>query len=217
MKRVVIIGAGGHAREVADILRQQIADEQTVLGFVVDDPQNHAESIGGLPVLGNWDWFQTANRDELFVICAIGSPVARKRLVERAVARQLQFTNAVSPLAYVSPSATLGEGVMIFPFSFISAASAVGDHAIINAGATVSHQTSVARYGTLSPGVNLAGNVSIGEGSFIGIGASVIQGTAIGAWSTIGAGAVVIRDVAEKETVAGVPARVIGSEAEDGK
>lgn len=217
MKRVVIIGAGGHAREVADILRQQPAEDLTVLGFVVDDPQNHTELIEGLPVLGNWDWFETADRDELFVICAIGSPLVRKQLVERAVGRQLRFINAVSPLAYISPSATLGEGVMIFPFSFISAACEVADHAIINAGATVSHQTSVARYGTLSPGVNLAGNVLIGEGSFIGIGASVIQGTTIGAWSTIGAGAVVIRDVAEQETVAGVPARVIGSEAEEGR
>ncbi len=217
MKRTVIIGAGGHAREVADILRHQTAEAQSVLGFVVDDPQNHSESIEGLPVLGNWEWFETSDCDELFVICAIGSPLVRKQLVERAVARQLKFTNAVSPLAYVSPSATLGEGVMIFPFSFISAASSVGDHAIINAGATVSHQTSVARFGTLSPGVNVAGNVSIGEGSFIGIGASIIQGTAIGAWSTIGAGAVVIRDVAERETVAGVPARVIGYEAKDGR
>ena len=217
MKRVVIIGAGGHAREVAEILRQQSGERLSVLGFVVDDPGIHAETIGGLPVLGNWSWLEGTDRSDLFLICAIGLPDVRKQLVERAVMQQFRFTNAISPLAYISPQARLGEGVMIFPFSFISAASSIGDHAIVNAGATVSHQTSVASYGTLSPGVHVAGNASIGEGCFLGIGASVIQGVTVGRWSIIGAGAAVIRDVPEYVTAAGVPAKVIKARAKDAR
>lgn len=215
MKRVVIIGAGGHAREVADILRNQTGEGLSVLGFVVDDPENHNRTVAGLPVLGNWRWFEGADRSELFVICAIGLPHLRRQLVERALAQEFRFANAISPLAYVSPEAKIGEGVMIFPFSFVSSGSSIADHAIVNAGATVSHQTSVASYGTLSPGVHVAGNVSIGEGCFLGIGASVIQGVAIGQWSTIGAGAVVIRDVPEHVTAAGVPAKVIKASTKD--
>jgi sugar O-acyltransferase (sialic acid O-acetyltransferase NeuD family) len=217
MKRVVIIGAGGHAREVADILRQQTGEELSLPGFVVDDPESHPKSIAGVPVLGGWDWFDRAERSDLFVICAVGLPEVRKRLVERALTKQLRFTNAISPLSCISPEAKLGEGIMIFPFSFISAGSSIADHAIVNAGATVSHQSSVARYGTISPGVNVAGNVSIGEGCFLGVGARVIPGIEIGQWSTIGAGAVVIRDVAERVTVAGVPARMIKNKAKDGR
>lgn len=215
MKRVVIIGAGGHAREVADILRHQTADELLLLGSVVDDPENDREPIAGLPVLGNWGWFEDADRDDLFVICAVGFPQLRKQLVERAKAQHLRFTNAISPLAYVSTEARLGEGVMIFPFTFISSGSVIGDHAIVNVGATVSHQTKVGTYVTLSPGVNIAGNVSIGEGCFVGIGAQVIQGLALGGWSTIGAGAAVIRDVPERVRVGGVPARIIDSATKD--
>lgn len=217
MKRIVIIGAGGHAREVADILRQQTADELLLLGYVVDDPEHHRGRVAGLPILGNWDWFNDSDRDELFVICAIGLPEVRKQLVERAIALQLRFVNAISPLAFVSPDAKLGEGVMIFPFSFISAGCVIGDHAIVNAGTTVSHQTTVGMYGTLSPGVSIAGNVAIGEGCFVGIGACVIQGLAVGRWSTIGAGASVIRNVPERSTVAGVPARTLESQAKDSR
>ena len=213
MKRVVIIGAGGHAREVADILHHQTSEDLSVLGFVVDNPELHAKVIGGLPVLGNWCWFESADRSELFVICAVGLPEVRKQLVDRALTQHLRFTNAISPLAYISREARLGEGVMIFPFSFVSSGSSIADHAIVNAGTTVNHQASVARYGTLSPGVHVAGNVSVGEGCFLGIGASVIPGVAIGAWSIIGAGAVVIRDVPAGVVAAGVPARVINAKA----
>lgn len=217
MKRVVIIGGGGHAREVADILRHQINEELLLIGCVVDDPENNHAAPPDLPLLGSWDWFDAADRADLFVICAVGAPQARKLLVERAVARGLPFTSAISPLACISPEAKLGAGVMIFPFSFISAGAFIGDHVIVNAGTTVSHQTTIASYGTLSPGVNIAGTVSIGEGCFVGIGARILQGLAIGRWSTIGAGSAVIRNVPDSVSVAGVPARIIETVAKDSK
>lgn len=213
MKRVVIIGAGGHAREVAEILRQQTAEELTILGYLVDDKDNAGAMIGGLRVLGDWSSLEGVDRSELFLICAVGLPDIRKQLVERAQAKGFRFTNAVSPLAYVSPAAKLGGGVMVFPFSHISAGCTIMDHAIINTGATLSHDTSVGAYGTFSPGVHVAGNVSIGEGSFLGIGACVVQGVTIGSWSTVGAGAAVIRDLPANVTAVGVPAQVIRSRA----
>ncbi|HKR02266.1 MAG TPA: acetyltransferase [Pyrinomonadaceae bacterium] len=210
-KRVVIIGAGGHAREIAEILRDQAREGAgpRLLGFVADDPENYPAEIGGVPFLGDWSWFDGADLRDLAVVCAVGLPQLRKRLVERATARGLKFAKAVSPLAYVSPEASLGEGVMVFPHAFASAGSLVGDHAVVNVGASVSHDTRVSRYGTLGPGVRLAGRVFVGEGCYLGVGSSVINRVSIGEWTTVGGGACVTMDLPDNVTAVGVPARVI--------
>ena len=211
MKRVIIIGAGGHGREVAEILRHQSkhVGGPSVLGFIVDEPNQHHEVINGLPVLGDWSWFQSIDRNDVAVICAVGLPDVRKRLVARAVSSGLSFADAISASAYVSPDAKLGKGVMIFPHTAISANTVIDDHVIVNVGATISHDARINRYGTINPGVNLAGNVTIGEGCYLGVGSSVIQRVSIGPWSVIGAGAVVIQNLPEHVTAVGVPARII--------
>ena len=216
MKRVVIIGAGGHAREVADILRHQIPgqSEFRLLGSVVEDREFLNQVSDGISVLGDWTWFEQANRDELDVVCAIGSPTVRKRLVERAISIGLSFTNVISPLAYVSPDAKIGKGTMIFSSAVVSTNSTVGDHSIINFGSTISHDARVGDFVTISPGVHVAGNVSLSEGCYLGIGSSVIERTSIGAWTIVGAGAVVTRDMPDNVTVVGVPAEVIKRDKE---
>ena len=211
MKRVVIICAGGHAREVAAIIRHQSqADcEISLLGFVVERDYLPRDAPIDLTMLGDWSWFEDADRDNLAVVCAVGDPALRKRLVDKATAIGLSFTNVISPLAYVSTDATIGQGVMVFPFAVISTNSFLGDHAIVNAGSTISHDAVVDRYGTISPGVHIAGNVSLGEGCYLGIGSSVVERVSIGVWSMIGAGSVVISDVPDNVTAVGIPARVI--------
>ena len=216
MKRIVIIGAGGHGREVAEILRYQSkGSEVSVLGFIVDEPGQHQEVISDLPLLGDWSWFDGVDRKDIAVICALGLPSVRKRLVERAVSAGLSFADAVSALAYVSPDAKLGKGVMIFPNTVVSTNTLIDDHAIINVGATISHDTRINRYGTINPGVHLAGNVTIREGCYLGIGSSVIHGVSIGPWSVIGAGAAVFQDLPDHVTAVGVPARVIKTRKQD--
>src|SRR3982750_3064915 len=218
MKQVVIIGAGTHGREVAEILRHQSQSgvRVMVLGFVDDDKGLHGKTIDDLPVLGDSSWFEGVDKGEIAVICASGFPQTRKVMVERAVAIGLSFANAISPLAYVSPQAKIGEGVVMYQHSAACRGSLIDDHAIINLGAGVSHDTKVGRYGTLNPGVNLAGNVLIGEGCYLGIGSSIIHGVSIGPWTTVGAGAVVVRDLPDNVTAVGVPARVIKAKEKGG-
>jgi sugar O-acyltransferase (sialic acid O-acetyltransferase NeuD family) len=210
MKRVVIIGAGGHGREVADILRHQAQHnpDLNILGFV-DEAHGLPAVINGLPILGDWAWFETVDKGAVSVVCAVGMPRVRKRLVERAKAIGLSFINAISPSAHISPTAKLGEGLMLFPQSFASTDSIIGDHAIVNVAATVSHDTKVGPYGTLNPGVHLAGSVVVHEGCYLGMGACVIQGVSIGPWASVGAGAVVLRDLPADVTAVGVPACVL--------
>ena len=211
MKRIVIIGSGAHGREVAEILRQQhahVADLAT-LGFVDDDLTLRGRIVDGLPVLGNLTWFDGVDRGGISVICASGFSHVRHEMAQRARGLGLTFANAISPLAYVSPNAKLGEGVVVYPNAVTCRGSSIGDHVVINSGSVVSHDTKLGDYSTLNPGVNLAGNVTVGEGCYMGLGCSVIQGINIGAWTTVGAGAAVISDLPSHVTAVGVPAKII--------
>lgn len=211
-KRVVILGAGGHAREVADILRMQSATE--VIGFIDENRLLHDNQIDGLRVLGDWTWFEGVDLAQITAICAIGSPHTSRRLLRRAENLGLSFAQAISPLAYISTYAQLGTGITVFPHAVINAGSVIGSHSILNVAATVSHDSKVGRYTNINPGAHLAGNVKIGEGCYIGMGANVIQGRSIGAWSIVGAGACVTSDLPANVTAVGVPAKIIKTREE---
>lgn len=216
MKRVVIIGAGGHGREVAEILRHQSQQSNglSLLGFIDENSSLHHELVDGLPILGDWSWFDGIGRSEVAVICGLGSPQITKRLAQRAALIDLAFVSAISPLAHVSPFAKLGEGIVMFPHAIANTGSFLGDHCILNVAATISHDTKVGRYVNINPGAHLAGNVSVGEGCYIGMGAQVIQGKSIGEWTVVGAGAVVTADLPANVTAVGIPAKVIRTRKE---
>jgi sugar O-acyltransferase (sialic acid O-acetyltransferase NeuD family) len=217
MKRVVIIGAGGHGCDVAEIFRHQAQSENgpTLLGFVVDSEYLPDGGGPGRPILGDWSWFENADREDLAIICALGDPAVRKRHVEKAQSLGLLFTNAISPLAHILPDAKIGQGVAIFPYAVVSRNVRFADHTVINAGSTLGHDVTVERYGTISPGVHVGGNTSLGEGCYLGIGSCTIQRVSIGAWTTIGAGAVVIDDLPGHVIAVGVPARIIKTKQPD--
>ncbi len=214
--RVVIIGAGGHGREIADILRHQaqVTGSMKVEGFVDGNQALHGKELDGLPVLGDWDWFDTADRNGLKIICAVGNPQTCRKLVNRAIVSKLEFTSAISPLAHLSPRAHIGKGVVIFPHVIINTGARIGSFITLNIGASVSHDTVVGDFTNINPAVHLAGNVTVGEGCYLGMGTNVIQGCSIGAWSVIGAGAVVIRNIPSHTTAIGVPAKVIKTNQE---
>lgn len=211
MKQIVIIGAGGHGREVADIARHQAQVDKAVdvLGFIDDNRDLHGQSLDGLPVLGDWSWFESADLKDMAVVCAVGSPPVCRRLVERANALGLSFASVISPLARISSFARLGQGVTVFPNVVINTGAFIDSYSILNIAVTVSHDVIVGRYCNINPGVHLAGNATIGEGCYVGMGANVIQGRTVGAWSVVGAGAVVIRDLPASVTAVGVPAETI--------
>lgn len=210
-KRVVIVGAGGHGREVAEILLNQRAcgGGPEVLGFIDDNRSLHGSQLDNLPVLGDWSWFDQNDHHGTGVICAVGTPAVCKKLVGRARQFGCDFVNAISPRAHISPLATIEEGVTIFPGVVVNTGSHIGSHSILNLACTVSHDSKIGPYCNVNPGVHLAGNVTIGEGCYIGMGANVIQGRNVGAWTIVGAGSVIIRDLPSRVTAVGVPARSI--------
>jgi len=208
MQRVLIIGAGGHGRETADLLRQRPGDF-CIEGFIDDDPATHGSEVEGYRVLGDSSVLEATDPDRFSIACGIGFPQVRRRVIERVEALGFSVVGVISPLAYVSPSAKIGPGVAIWPFASIGPGADIGDHAMVYHSAFVAHESSVGRYSIVCPGAQIAGNVHVGEEAWVGLNSAIIQGRTVGERAVIGAGAAVTRDIPAGSTAAGVPAKVI--------
>lgn len=214
LQSVAILGAGGHAREVLDVVDAINAMTPTfkMLGFVVDPEYGAAgEIINDHPILGGFDWL--GQHTSVQVICGVGYPELRRQLTQRAQRYGVEFCTLVHPQSVTTRWLTMGTGVVISAGCVLTNQIVIGAHAHINRNSTVGHDCDIGAFVTLSPGVNCSGNVTIGEGCFVGTGANIIEGLNIGAWSKIGAGSTVIKDVEANHTVVGTPARSVRQRA----
>ncbi|MCE5310919.1 MAG: acetyltransferase [Acidobacteriales bacterium] len=201
---VIVLGAGGHAKVVIEILEEQ--ERFQIAGCVSRDPGGE---LLGVPILGDDGILPALHADGLRkAFVAIGDNRARLDAMERAAAAGFELVNAVSRHSVISPRVSLGRGVAVMPGAVVNVLSRIGDGAIINTGATVDHDCDIGRCAHVAPGTNLAGSVVIGEGVFLGIGSRVLPCVTVGAWTTVGAGAVVISDLPGGVTAIGVPAMV---------
>ncbi len=210
MNDIVIYGAGGFGREVAQLLADLNAQESqwSVLGFISDDAASHGTPCGDLTVLGGSDWVR-ARTQPVAVALGVGSPVVKRNLVERMRVSHVSFPALVHPTVTMGRRVSLGEGTIICAASVITVDIRVGAFSTVNLCCTIGHDAVLGDYTTLAPSVNVSGNVMVGEGTDIGTGSKVIQGVSIGAWSIVGAGAVVSRALPANVTAVGVPAKVI--------
>jgi sugar O-acyltransferase (sialic acid O-acetyltransferase NeuD family) len=193
-----IIGAGGHAKVIVDIIN---LIPLQIEGVWVE---NNTDKLFLSYSLGDLKSFKLKKNGEFII--AIGNNYARKR-----IANDLEHTNviAIHPSSSAANSATIGVGSVLMANASLNAHATIGEHVIINTNASVDHDCKIANFVHISPQVGLAGNVEVGEGTHIGIGACVIQDIKIGKWATIGAGAVIIKDVPDYAVVVGNPGKVI--------
>lgn len=213
LTRLVLVGAGGHAREQRELIRaiNAVAPRYAIEGFVVDRGYPApGEKLRELPVLGGLDWLE-AHRDEVAVVCAIGDSADRARMVARLRALGARFETLVHPGAIVSGTAELGEGAIVCAGAILTADLAIGAHSHVGAGSIVSHDCVLEDFVSLSPACHLAGAVHVERGARLGIGTTVRDRVTLGAWCITGAGAVVIANVAPNTTVVGVPARTVAT------
>lgn len=212
-RQIVILGAGGHAREVLDIFEAQndVGARLHVLGFLVDSNSGVPGTlVNDKPILGGLDWLE-GRTSTVEVICGVGAPDVRLDMVNRANALRCRWANAIHPSVVFTRRIEIGAGVVIAAGSVLTNQIAIGNHVHLNVGCTVAHDARIDEFVTISPGVHIAGNVQLGEGAFVGTGASIVDRRHVGEWSVVGAGAVVVADVPRNSTVVGVPARVIKS------
>ena len=207
MVRVLILGAGGHAQVVADILlRARDAGERVdPIGYLDDDKALHGKAFLGLTVLGDISTVHRIPHDA--VIIAIGNNRARRRLAEALASAGETFLIARHPTAVIAPNVEIGPGAMICANVVVNTGAVIGAHAILNTACSVDHHNRVGNYAHIAPGAHTGGEVAIQEGALVGIGSVVAPRVSVGAWATVGAGAVVTRPVPSGVTVVGVPAK----------
>jgi sugar O-acyltransferase (sialic acid O-acetyltransferase NeuD family) len=209
MTRVLILGAGGHAQVVADILwhMHEAGDDIVPIGYLDDKPQLIGARLLGLPVIGMLHSLTTIDHDAAIV--AIGDNRIRCRIFNEVSALGERMVIAQHPRAIVAPDASIGVGSMICAGAIVNPGSVIGSNVILNTACTVDHHNRVGDHAHIAPGVHLGGDVRIGDGTLIGIGATIIPQRSIGDWSAIGAGSVVTKSIADRMMAAGNPARVI--------
>lgn len=210
MNEIVIYGAGGLGREVAQMLEDINArgPRWSVLGFVSDDPAAQGTRAGELPIIGTSEWVR-ARTQPIAVVVAVGSPALKHRLVQRVRGPFTTFPTIVHPSVTMGRRVSLGEGTVVGAGSVFTVDIRLGAFVTVGIGCTISHDDVLCDYATLAPGVNVSGAVTVGEGTDVGTGSQVIQGISIGEWSIVGAGAVVCRDLPANVTAVGVPAKTI--------
>lgn len=208
MERVLIVGAGGHAQVVADILLQMAAAGRPIqpIGYVDDSPAAQGQYLLGLPVFGGIAERARVRHDSLII--AIGDNQIRRRLAREIGADGTPITMAIHPTAVIAHEVTLGPGVMICARVVINPGTTVGANTIVNTASTIDHHSRVGDYVHLAPGVCTGGDVIVEEGAFVGIGATVMPQRRVGAWSVVGAASLVQRDIPPGTVAFGVPAQV---------
>nr|WP_237535934.1 acetyltransferase [Streptomyces sp. SID3343] len=213
---MLIVGAGGFARETAASIRDFRALHGSsgwrLLGFLDDDPARADTVVDGVPVLGGSD---AVHRwpNALVVVCT-GSPTnwwSRARIVTRLGLPDDRWATLVHSTAVVPRTCDVGPGSVLMAQTVLTTAVSVGAHVHTMPHVVLTHDDTVGEFATLAAGVRLAGGVAVERGAYLGAGAMVREHCRVGAWSLVGMGSVVTRDVPPAEVWAGTPARRLRS------
>lgn len=200
-KSVLVLGSGGHAAVVVDMLRQLNYD---IVGLVAQDQPV------ALPVFDGLIWYSSDNdvlsfdKDTILLINAIGSlpgQNTRFKIYDKFKELGYHFATLVSPSAIVSDYALLFEGVQVMPGAIVNVNARIGENSIINSGAIVEHDCVIGCHNHIAPGAVLSGGVVTNEYVHIGTGAKVVQSIHIGEHTIIGAGATVNKHLDSKKTL----------------
>lgn len=198
---IVIIGCGGHARSVADVLlnNQKVCGDKREDFYFVDENARRGEKIFDRNV------YTHIIDESNHVILAVGNNEKRKQYYEEHAS--LSYLNLISQDAYIGFETHMEDGNFIAHNAHIGPECIIGKGNIINTGASIDHECKIGNFSHIAVGATLAGKVSIGDSVFIGAGATIIDGIIIGNDIVIGAGATVVNDLMEPGVYVGTPAK----------
>lgn len=211
MKDIVIIGAGDFGKEVAWLIEDinKVSPTYKLIGFLDDDGEKIGERIykdyrclGSIGLLDGQLKYKS-----LCAVIAMQDVDVRKRIV----ALHPSFTNwetLVHPLANISNSSIIGDGCIICTGSVVSVNTIIGDHCIFNISVTIGHDCTIGNYVSIMSGTCISGHVVIKDEAYLATNCTVIPKMKVGVHAVVGAGSVVLRNVRDKTTVLGVPAKV---------
>lgn len=194
---IVLIGAGGHGKVIADILLKTVREE-----IIFYDINPSTDRIYDCEVFSE----MPKEISSYSTIVCIGNNSLRKKNVMQLGG---PFTKAIHPFSCIGNNVDIGTGTVVMAGSVINPFVTIGKHCIINTCASIDHDCKIDDFVHVSPNATLCGGISVGEGAHIGAGATIIPGISIGKWVTVGAGAVIIQDVPDFSTAVGNPGRII--------
>jgi sugar O-acyltransferase (sialic acid O-acetyltransferase NeuD family) len=204
---LLVVGAGGFARETADAVRA-LDGVFTLRGLLDDDPALHGRVVGGAPVLG--PLAAVADHPDAAVVVCVGRPdayTARRAIVARLDLPADRYATVVHPAASVGSTCTIGPGSVVLAHVTLTADVTVGAHVAVMPQVVLTHDVVVGDHATLASGVRLGGGVEIGTGAYVASGVLVREGRRIGPWAMVGMGSLVTRDVPAERLWFGTPAR----------
>lgn len=199
-KRIVIIGAGGHGKVIAD---NAMKNGYTDILFVDD----HATGMCmGLPIAGTSADIEVFDDGATDYVIGVGNNQVRKQIAQ---AHDVNWVTLIHPSAQIGACVSIGKGSVVMAGAIINACAAIGEHCIVNTGAIVEHDNVIGDYAHISPGASLGGTVRVGDLTHVGIGAVVKNNINVCGMCTIGAGAAVVKNIEHSGTYVGVPAKEI--------
>lgn len=196
--QLVIIGAGGHGKVIADIA---IKTGYTDIVFIDD---NAIGDCLGYPIVGTCEIIESLNENKNDFVIAVGDNKIRRRIAEQ---HNVNWVSLIHPSAQIGEGVVLDKGTVVMAGAIINSRAKIGSHCIINSGAIIEHDNVIGNYVHISPRAALGGTVRIGDGTHIGIGAVVINNIYVCNDCIVGAGAVVIKNLTESAIYIGVPAK----------
>lgn len=207
MKNIILIGAGGHASVIIDIIQSMISSNHEIKIKGILDDRKDIRKLMGYEILDEIKNAQLYNDKDTEFIIAIGNNTIRKNIEKKL--KGVKYFTAIHPTAVISINVTIKSGTIVMPRAVINANTEIGSHVIINSGAIVEHDNIIEDFAHISPGATLCGGVTVGEVTHIGANSTVIQCKKIGCNSIIGAGSTVITDIQSDVMAVGSPAKVI--------
>lgn len=212
MKKVLLLGGGGHAKCVIDAMRSVRVLEPA---GVLDIPARKGDTVLGVKIVGSDSdlqvFYKRGLRLAFVALGSTGDSSRRTALWELAERVGFRFPNVVHPAAVVSEHARLGQGIYIGPGAIVNAHAAIGDGCIVNSGAIVEHDCRLGNFVHVAPGAVLSAGVTVGDRTHIGTGCCAAHYLTIGEDTVIGAGSVVVKDLPARAVCLGSPAKKIKS------
>ena len=211
VKNIIIIGVGGFARELYWLIPQSVNVEKgfQIKGFLDGDVKLSDESYEKLPMglLGDVTTYNFQEED--YLVCGIGTPDVREKIIRLAQERGGKFISLVHRTAMLHGVKHLGEGIIIGPYAGVGDADEIGNHVVINTASHLGHDVRVGDYSCIMAHVNLMGGSTVGNRVFIGGSATILPHAKIGDDAVVGAGSVVLKSVKKGKKVFGNPAMAL--------
>lgn len=208
-KPIIVIGSGGHAKVLIDILLEQRAN---IIGIVDVDEHKKGQKILGVTILGDDSYVRRFSVNDVCLVNGIGSVDStqlRQRIYHVFKEAGYVFRKVIHSSAIISSHVQLGEGVQVMAGAVINVDTTIGVNTIINTRCSIDHDCLIGNHVHIAPGSVLSGGVTVGDCTHLGTGCNVIQGINIGRQVLAGAGSMIIHHINPEMKVLGVPAKEV--------